>query len=111
MFLLDSTSEFWWKTNHLAWKKFEDYRVETIVRLHEEFLKMIEEVRAVQPQLRVIVTAMDNLGSPELRQNFGVDVQRIIELQIYSPRQNVKRGHGNTKHDKNQRPNKSVPDE
>jgi len=81
IFLLDSLSEFYWKNNHLAWKKFEDYRVETLVRLHEEFLKMIEEVRAEQPHLRVIVTAMDNLGTPELRQNFGVDVQRIIELQ------------------------------
>jgi uncharacterized protein YdaL len=81
VFLLDSLSEFYWKSNHLAWKKFEDYRVETLVRLHEEFLKMIDEVRAEQPHLRVIVTAMDNLGSPELRQNFGVDIQRIIELQ------------------------------
>lgn len=79
--LLDSLSEYYWKNNQAAWKKFEDYRVETLIRLHEEFLKMINEVRSEKPNLTVIVTAMDNLGTPELRQNFGVDVQRIIELQ------------------------------
>ncbi len=79
--LLDSLSEFYWKINHPALKRFEDYRVEAIVRLHEEFLRMINDVRSEKPSLDVIVTAMDNLGSPELRSYFGVDVQRILDLR------------------------------
>jgi hypothetical protein len=83
--LLDTLSEFSWKINRPALKRFEEYRVETIIRLHEEFLKMIEEVKAAKPQIDVIVTAMDNLGSPELRPNFGVDIQRIMDLRSRHP--------------------------
>ena len=43
---------------------------------------MIRDLRQQEkPHLDVIVTAMDNLGSPDLRPNHGVDVKRIIDLQ------------------------------
>ena len=79
--LYDSLSLYYWKGNPEAWKLFEDYRVETITHLHEEFLQMITEVRASRPYMDVIVTAMDNLGAPELRRNHGVDISRIMALR------------------------------
>ncbi len=78
--LFDPLSPYYWKTNPAAWKRFEDYRVETLTGLHEEFLKLMDEIRVDKPYLDVVVTAMDNLGNPELRVNHGVDVQKIIGL-------------------------------
>lgn len=78
--LLDSTSQYYWKSNPAAWKQFEDYRVDLLTRLHEEFLKMTDEIRSERPYFDVVITAMDNIGNPELRVNHGVDIQRIIDL-------------------------------
>jgi uncharacterized protein YdaL len=79
--LLDQLSPYYWKTNPEAWKQFEDYRVDVLTRFHDEFLQMIKEIQIKKPHLEAIVTAMDNLGNPELRTNNGVDINRIIELQ------------------------------
>jgi hypothetical protein len=79
--LLDTGSVYFWKNNPQAWKRFEDYRVNVLVRLHEEFLRTMEEIRRVRPYFDVVVTALDNLGNPELRPNYGVDIKRIVDLQ------------------------------
>ncbi len=78
--LFDPQSPYYWKSNPGAWKSYEDYRVETLTRLHEEFLNLMDEIRVSRPYLDVVVTVMDNLGNPELRTNNGVDALRIIEL-------------------------------
>ncbi|HUN64621.1 MAG TPA: DUF2334 domain-containing protein [Bacteroidota bacterium] len=78
--ILDPLSPSFWKTNPVAWKQFEDFRVDVLTRLHEEFLQMLTQLRAAKPHLDIIVTAMDNLGSPKLRPNHGVDISRIIQL-------------------------------
>jgi uncharacterized protein YdaL len=79
--LLDPVSGYYWKKNPGAWKLFENYRVDALVRFHEEFLKTIREVQVDKPDLDVVVTVMDNLGNPELRANLGVDVRRVVALQ------------------------------
>jgi uncharacterized protein YdaL len=79
--LLEPLSPYYWKKNPGAWKLFENYRVDALVRFHEEFLKTIREVQVDKPDLDVVVTAMDNLGNPELRTNHGVDVRRVVALQ------------------------------
>ena len=79
--LFDSLSQYFWKQNPDAWKRFEDYRVDVLTHLHEEFLQTIRDVQSSKPYLDVVVTAMDNLGNPELRTYFGVDVNRIIDLK------------------------------
>ena len=79
--LFDHTSQYYWKINLIAWKQFETYRTETLTRLHEEFLKLMDEIRHSKPYFEVVITAMDNLGNPELRTNNGVDILKIIELR------------------------------
>ncbi len=78
--LLDSVSVYYWKRNPSAWKSFENYRVSSLVRFHEEFLKIFDEIRSDKPHFDVIVTAMDDIGNPELRVNYGVDITRIVNL-------------------------------
>ncbi len=79
--LLDPLSPYYWKKNPAAWKLYENFRVDALTRFHEEFLGMIREVQIGKPDLDIVVTAMDNLGNPELRSNNGVDVKRLIELR------------------------------
>ncbi|MBI1804323.1 MAG: DUF2334 domain-containing protein [Ignavibacteriae bacterium] len=78
--ILDPISQYYWKTNPLAWKQYEDFRVGILTDLHEEFLQLLTGIKAARPHLDIILTAMDNLGSPELRPNHGVDIERIIDL-------------------------------
>ncbi len=78
--LLDSTSSMFWKRNPAAWKLFENYRVESLVSFHEEFLNMLNNVKMKKPFLDIIITVMDNIGNPELRTNYGVDIRRIVDL-------------------------------
>ncbi len=78
--IFDQLSPYYWKANQHAWKQLEEFRVDVLTDLHEEFLKMLDEVRKERPHLDVVITAMDNLGSPELRANHGVDIMKIIDL-------------------------------
>lgn len=81
--LVDSGSGLYWKRNPFAWKKFEDYRVDAITRLHDDLLTLIDSVKLSKPDLDVVVTTMDNIGNPELRKNIGVDVRRIAALRSH----------------------------
>ena len=79
--LFDAGSPLFWKQNHKALNRFERYRAQTVARLHEEFLRMIDSVRAGKSRFDVVVTAFDDLGSPELRSYFGSDVRTLLKLQ------------------------------
>lgn len=79
--LLDPRSAFFWKKNHKALNTFERYRVQTVSRLHEEFLRLFDSVRAEKGRFDIIVTAFDDIGNPELRSHLGSDVRGLIKLQ------------------------------
>jgi uncharacterized protein YdaL len=78
--LLDTASSYYWRNNSYAWKQYEEYRVESIVRFHDELLNTIDSVKIAKPFLDVIVTTFDNITTPALRTNLGVDVRRILAL-------------------------------
>jgi hypothetical protein len=79
--LFDTRSALYWKKNHKALNRFERYRTGAVARLHEEFLKVIDSVRIDKSRFDVIVTAFDDIGSPELRSFFGADVRALLKLQ------------------------------
>jgi len=79
--LVRQGSPQFWKKNTAAWQKYEDFRVEKMVQVHERLLLLAEEVRQVRPGLDVIVTSLDSIGTPALRRTQGVDISRIIELK------------------------------
>jgi hypothetical protein len=79
--LFNPGSAYYWRNNPSAWREYEDYRVEVLTDLHEELLSVMEEVRRLRPYFDVVITAMDNLGSPELRRNHGVDILKIMDLK------------------------------
>jgi hypothetical protein len=79
--LVNPASPYFWKRKAAAWKKYEDYRVEKMVQIHQRVLTMGEEIRRLRPGFDVIVTSLDSIGSPDLRSTQGVDIARLIALK------------------------------
>jgi uncharacterized protein YdaL len=83
--LFDSESTKYWKRNPEALRQFEDYRVDVVVEMHRRLLQLAHEIRRERPGFSVLVTMLDNLGSPELRASQGIDIERIIALRRQYP--------------------------
>ncbi len=83
--LLNPASPYFWKKNPGALKKFEDYRVNVMVRVHERLLELAAKLRVSRSGFDVVLTVHDNLGSPELRSTQGVDIERILALHAKYP--------------------------
>ncbi|MBL0173828.1 MAG: DUF2334 domain-containing protein [Ignavibacteria bacterium] len=79
--LLDPGSPRFWKRNPSGLKRFEDWRVARLVPIHDRILGIGEEIRKSRPGFDIILTSLDNLGSPELRRREGIDVESILELR------------------------------
>ncbi|MBE0644624.1 MAG: DUF2334 domain-containing protein [Bacteroidetes bacterium] len=79
--LFDAASPRFWKKNPAAWRLFEDYRVDVVVRMHRQLLTLADEIRRSRPGFGVMVTMLDQIGTPELRRSQGVDMRRIIGLK------------------------------
>ena len=81
--LFDPAAARYWKRDAVAAAAFVRYRADTVVRLHELILNMAESVRAERPGFDIVVTAMDSLSMPTLRDYVGVDTRRIAELTAH----------------------------
>jgi uncharacterized protein YdaL len=79
--LLQQGSAQFWRKQSAAWSKYEDYRVDKMVQVHERLLELAESVQRLRPGFDVVVTALDSLGNRELRRTQGIDVDRIIDLK------------------------------
>lgn len=77
----DSLSSSYWKTNAKVKETIVNYRVEKIKSIYETLLRSFNEIAKTKPGFQIIVTALDNFGSPELREQFGIDMHSILELQ------------------------------
>lgn len=76
--LLDPASPRFWKRAPEAWKRFEEFRVATVAAIHARLLDMAGRFRARRPGFDIVITCLDNLGSPELRRSQGIDIRRIL---------------------------------
>jgi len=79
--IFDPFSYFYWKNNHDVENKVTQYRVTQLDTVYQILLKSFYAVAKKKSGFEVMVTAMDSYGSPELRENIGVDMQGIIRLQ------------------------------
>ncbi len=79
--LFDPNTPYFWKKNSNAVDKFYDFRERQIVRLHEEFLNYLYSLKEQNNfDWEIIVTTVDNIFSPEVGKNTGVNTSRILEL-------------------------------
>jgi len=81
--LFDPAGPRYWRREAAAAAAFLRYRADTVVRLHELMLGVAEAVRAERPGFDIVVTAMDSLSMPTLRDYVGVDTKRIAELTAH----------------------------
>ena len=80
--LFDQRSTYFWRANPTALRRFEEFRVEWVVRLHERFLSLADAVARSRPHgFETIVTVLDSLSAPELRRSIAIDVTRILKLR------------------------------
>ena len=79
--IFDTNSPFYWKTNAHVRECVTKYRSEKIYELHDKILTAIYGFAKSKPGFQIMVTSMDSYGSPELKEEIGVDCDHIIELQ------------------------------
>lgn len=79
--LFEPSSQYYWRSNLSSLSDFTTYRVRMVTHLHEVFLSLADSIRNSRAGFQVVVTVMDNLDAPELRNNFGVDVREILPLR------------------------------
>jgi uncharacterized protein YdaL len=79
--IFDSGSPFFWKRDAAMRGALVDYRVRKLEQVYERLLPPFASLRTSRPGFEVIVTAMDSYGSPELREQIGVDMNSILSLQ------------------------------
>jgi uncharacterized protein YdaL len=82
--LFDGKSQFYWKANARALKKFEDYRSQRVFAWHKALLEKITPL-AHERDMEIIVTMLDSLHSRSLTRDTGVDSHTIISLMDRFP--------------------------
>ena len=79
--IFDQTSPWYWKTNPAVESTIVDYRINKLDELYNRLLRKFTDHARSKPGFQIIVTAMDSYGSPELREELGVDMTHILALQ------------------------------
>jgi hypothetical protein len=77
--LFDIRSPRYWERDPRSWRAFLDYRAGLVTELHRAALEALEPARAARG-LEMIVTALDSLNSPRIRDHSGVDSKAIARL-------------------------------
>jgi uncharacterized protein YdaL len=79
--IFDPHSPFYWKTNPAVKAAIVEYRVGVIKEVYERLLTAFADAAMKKAGFQIIVTALDNYGSPELREFIGVDMDQLLDLQ------------------------------
>jgi uncharacterized protein YdaL len=77
----DSLSPSYWKTNASVKEIIVNYRIQKLNIVYESLLSAFKDISKTKPGFQTIVTALDNFGSPELREQFGIDMNSVLGLQ------------------------------
>ncbi|MEF9951921.1 MAG: hypothetical protein RR840_07575 [Clostridium sp.] len=77
----DMKSEYYWRSNDDAKNKIIEERINLITSQHKEMLDLVEELRITQPHLESNVTMIDSIADPRMKNNIGLDANKIVELQ------------------------------
>jgi uncharacterized protein YdaL len=82
--LFKEDSPYYWKQNHAALKRFEDYRVQRVLAWHRAFLERVAPI-AKAKDMEIILTIMDSLHSTTATRDTGVDSRLLIPLMDLYP--------------------------
>lgn len=79
--IFDQNSPNYWGSNPQVRQQVVEYRIRKLDQVYTRLLKDFTEIAKKKQGFQIIVTAMDSFGSPKLREELGVDMNRILELQ------------------------------
>jgi hypothetical protein len=79
--IFDPASTFYWKTNPQVKDVVVEYRARKLTEVYEKLLSLFSGIARSKEGFQIIVTALDGIGSPELREQIGVDMTSILHLQ------------------------------
>jgi uncharacterized protein YdaL len=79
--IFDPQSPFYWKSNDVVRKEVVNYRIEKLNEVYRLLLDSFSSIVRTKEGFQLMVTAMDSYGSPEVRENIGVDMKHILALQ------------------------------
>ena len=75
--LFDPASPYFWDRNRKAWEQFADYRAGLALRLQQQW---IEVVRDVRPELNLALTQIDDRFDTRMREYLGADAAALLPL-------------------------------
>ncbi|MGA2296872.1 MAG: DUF2334 domain-containing protein [FCB group bacterium] len=78
--LFNPTSGNYWKNSPRTKNLFINYRINKLNEIYELLLGEFAKIASKKTGFQTIVTAMDSYGTPELKENLGVDMENIIQL-------------------------------
>ncbi len=79
--MFDPDSPTYGTRNPKLRSELQEYRVELITQLTEDFLETLAACQAQKPYLQTTLTVIDALRDPTVTERFGVDPDRLLALQ------------------------------
>ncbi len=78
--IFNASSKNYWANSAQAKSNVIEFRVDQLSAIYTKLLSVFSFYVQKRNGFQMIVTALDNLGSPELREYIGTDIKRIIGL-------------------------------
>lgn len=82
--IFNRSSKNYWAENAKVKNSVTEFRVDQITDIYSKLLSVFGSYVKARNGFQVVVTALDNLGSPELREYIGSDIKRIIGLNKFN---------------------------
>jgi len=78
--IFSPASRHYYRKNPASLKTFLDWREDTVIRLHRDCLDLFTDIRKEKKDFDIVVTVVDSIKSPEVRETWGVNSQKLAEL-------------------------------
>lgn len=69
-----------WRKNPDGWRRFVDYRAGLLTTLNERMLGVLADARSRKPYLDLVMTVVENLSNPAIRETTGSDVRSLLAV-------------------------------
>lgn len=79
--IFNPVSKYYWVKNESAKNKLISYRISVITDLHEKLFNFFNEMKKEKPYLKLWVTDIDTLFDKGIKDDIGLDINKIIALQ------------------------------
>jgi uncharacterized protein YdaL/uncharacterized lipoprotein YddW (UPF0748 family) len=84
--LFNPASSFYWRKNRIIWEKFQQFRQDLVIELHDAILSFLHQEKAKkQSDMEIMVTALDDIHAKQTGLGTAMDTRRLIGLGKRNP--------------------------